>query len=210
MRHFHRDLVGAADPETERDLGIALVERVERYAPPVRRGLGALALARLESAVHADPSDVPAQDARAHALWAVGDFPGAALAFDEVLNEAPRREISLQWAALLALEQRRPGDAISYLQRAIEVNPWRHEFHHFLAEANARLGRWPTALRECQEALRLNPADVRTRRLLVEAHFGLAQLDQAKAEFDRLLALHPPGEEALRQWFTRRLGSASP
>jgi hypothetical protein len=27
MRHFHRDLVGAADPETERDLGIALVER---------------------------------------------------------------------------------------------------------------------------------------------------------------------------------------
>jgi tetratricopeptide (TPR) repeat protein len=209
MQLFHRNLVDPTDPEAERDLGIALVERVERYAPPTRRALGALALARLESAARADPTDVLALDARAHARWAIGDFAGAAEAFEEALERSPRREISLQYAAVLALEQKRPQDAIGYLERAIEVNPWRHEFHHFLAEAHFRLGHLPTVLKECQEALRLNPADIPACRLLVEAHLGLAQPEQAKAEFERLLGLHPPNEEGLRSWFARRTGAAS-
>jgi len=207
IRFFHRDLVDPADPELERDMGIALMERVERYDPQARRALGAMALARLESAVRADPTDVPALDAKAHALWAISDFAGAAKAFDEALLQSPRREASLQWAALLALQQQRSQDAIPYLERAIDINPWRHEFHHFLAEAHARGGSWPTALKECQESLRLNPADIPSRRLLVEAHLALAQPEQAKAEFEHLLALHPPKEEALRQWFARRMGS---
>src|SRR5262249_37261828 len=120
MRLFHRDLVAAADPEAARDLGVALVERVERYPAPVRAGLGRLALRRLEAALHADPGDVPAWDAKAHALWAVGDLAGAAAAFDEVLARAPRREIALQWAAALALERKRPEAAIPYLERALE------------------------------------------------------------------------------------------
>jgi tetratricopeptide (TPR) repeat protein len=209
MRLFHRNLVDAADPEVERDLGIALVERVERYAPPTRRALGALALARLESAARADPTDVLALDARAHARWAIGDFAGAATAFEETLERSPRREVTLQYAAVLALEQKRPQDAIGYLERAIKVNPWRHEFHHFLAEAHFKLGQLPTVLKECQKALRLNPADIPARRLLVEAHLGLAQLEQARAEFERLLGLHPPNEEALRNWFARRTGAVS-
>lgn len=209
MRLFHKELVDSADPESQRDLGIALMERVERYPPPLRRGLGVLALPRLESSVRADPSDVLALDAKAHALWAVGDFGGAAKAFDETLDRSPNREVSLQWAAILALEQKRPKDAIPYLERAIEVNPWRHEFHHFLAEAHARLGGWPTAVKQCEKALQLNPADFRTRQLLVEAHLGLAQPDQAKAEFEKLLGLHPPNEAVLRQWFARRTGTGS-
>jgi len=204
---FHRNLVDASDPEVERDLGVALMERVERYPPPLRRALGALALSRLDSAVRADPTDVFALEARAHALWAIGDFAGAATAFDLALEQSPHRELLLQWAAVLAIEQKRPRDAIPYLQKAIEVNPWRHEFHHFLAEANAQLGGWPIALKECQEALRLNPADIQSRRLLVEAHLALVQPEQAKTEFERLLGLHPPNEKALREWFARRTGA---
>ena len=204
MRFFHGDLVDAGDPELPRDRGIALMDRVERYDKATRRALGTLALDRLESALRAGPNDVPALDAKAHALWAVGDFQAAAKTFDVVLEQSPRREATLQWAAVLALEQQRPQDAIPYLEKAIAINPWRHEFHHFLAEAHARRRGWPTALKECQEALRLNPADIPSRQLLVEAHLGLAHLEKAQAEFDRLLALHPPGEGALRQWFARR------
>jgi Flp pilus assembly protein TadD len=206
MRFFHRDLVEAGDAGVERDTGIALTERVERYDWPTRRAVGTLALSPLESAVRADPSDVPALDAKAHALWAIGDFENAAKTFDAVLELVPGREASLRWAAILALEQKRSDDAIPYLERAIAVNPWRHEFHYYLAEAHARRRSWPAVLKGCQEALRLNPADFRTRQLLVEAHLGLAHLELAQAEFDRLLALHPPGEEALRQWFAGRTG----
>jgi Flp pilus assembly protein TadD len=207
MRFFHRDLAEVGDAEVERDTGIALMERVERYDWPTRRAVGTLALGRLESALRADPSDVPALDAKAHALWAIGDFENAAKTFDAVLELMPGREASLRWAAILALEQKRSDDAIGYLERAIAVNPWRHEFHYYLAYAHVRGRSWTNALKECQEALRLNPADFRSRQLLVEAHLGLAHLEQAQAEFDRLLALHPPGEEALRQWFSGLMGA---
>ncbi|HZT79287.1 MAG TPA: tetratricopeptide repeat protein [Gemmataceae bacterium] len=201
---FHRELAGADDPEGARDLGIALADRVERYPPAVRRALGELALARLGPAVKADPDDVPARDAQAHALWAVGDRDGAAAAFEEVLARSPRREAALQWAAALARERGRRDEAVSYLERALEVNPWRHEFHFLLADAQAQRGAWPVALRECQEALRLNPAGLEARTLLVEAYLQNGQVEQARAEFQRLLALRPPNAEALRRWFAQR------
>jgi hypothetical protein len=200
---FHRDLVGD-DPEADRDLGVALVDRVERYPAPVRRRLGELALPRLERALKTDPTDVAAWDARGHALWAVGDLAGAAAAFEEALARAPRREVTLQWAAVLALERRRPAEASPYLERAIAVNPWRHEFHYLLAAAQAQRGDWKTTLRECQRALRLNPAGVGSRKLLVQCYLELGQRDQARSEFERLLGLHPPDEEALRRWFAQR------
>jgi hypothetical protein len=205
MRHFHRDLVDASDWETGRDLGIALMDRVERYPPRVRRELGRLALPRLEAALRADPDDVTAWDAKAHALWAVGHAQDAAAAFDQALTLAPRREITLQWASALALESKRPDLAGSYLQRALEVNPWRHEFHYLWAEVQAQRGLWPAALRESQEAIKLNPANLGARRLLVTYYLTFGQPDAARTEFDRLMGLHPPNEEALRRWFAQQL-----
>jgi predicted CXXCH cytochrome family protein len=205
IRLFHRQLLDAADREAARDLGVALVDRVERYAPPDRRVLGRMALPRLKTALRADPADVPGWDAEAHALWAVGDPDGAAESFDEALTRAPRREITLQWASALALERKKPDAAIAYLERALEVNPWRHEFHYLLAEAQAQRGNWPAAFRACQESLRLNPAGVGPRRLLIEYHLATGQPERARAELDRLLSLHPPDAEALRRWFEQRV-----
>jgi hypothetical protein len=205
MRLFHEHLLPRGDPEAARDLGIALVDRVERYPGPVRRELGRLALTRLDAALKADPGDVPAWDAKAHALWAIGDATGAAAAFDEALSQSPRREVTLQFAAALALERKRPDAAIPYLERALEVNPWRHEFHYLLAEAQAQRGDWLVTRRECQESLRLNPSAVPARLLLVECYLKAGQADEARAEFEHVLGLNPPNAEALRQWFAQRL-----
>jgi predicted CXXCH cytochrome family protein len=204
LRLFHRDLIAGDDPDADRDLGVALVDRVERYPGPVRRALGQLALPRLEAALRADPADVLAWEARAHALWAVADRDGAAEAFKEALTRSPRREVTLQWAAALALERGQPGDAVRYLRRALEVNPWRHEFHYLLAEAQARRGEWAAASEACRRSLRLNPAGLGARRLLVECHLAAGEPDRARAEFDRLLGLRPPNAEALRLWFAQR------
>jgi Flp pilus assembly protein TadD len=205
MLLFHRGLLQPDDREAARDLGIALVDRVERYDPRTRRELGDMALSRLEAALRIDPTDIDARDAKAHALWAVGDVDGAATTFAEVLNQSPRREIALQWAAALALERRRLEDAISYLERANEVNPWRHEFHYLLAEAQSQRGQGQPAFKECQTALKLNPANLGARQLLVACLLQSGQRDQARTEFERLLALNPPNAEALRQWFTLRV-----
>jgi tetratricopeptide (TPR) repeat protein len=205
MLLFHRDEVGPNDPDAARNLGVALVDRVERYPAPVRRRLGELALPLLTVALRTDSTDVPALDATAHALWALGDMQGAAAAFDGALARAPRREIALQWAAALALERKQPEAAVGYLERAVAVNPWRHEFHSLLASAHAQRGAWPAALREAQEALRLNPANTAARKLVVEYYVQAGQANEARAEFDRLLGLHPPAEAALRAWFAQRL-----
>jgi predicted CXXCH cytochrome family protein len=202
---FHRDQVAENDPDAARNLGVALVERVERYPAPVRRRLAELALPRLQAALRGDATDVTAWDAQAHALWALGDAAGAAASFDDALARAPRREITLQWAAALALERKRPQDAVSYLERAVKVNPWRHEFHSLLAEAHAQGKAWPSASRHAREALRLNPTNITARRVLIEYYLQVGQSEMARTEFDRLLGLHPPGEEGLRDWFARRL-----
>jgi hypothetical protein len=203
--HFHGRLLPADDPEAARDLSIALVDRVERYPPRVRQELGAIALGRLKAALKRDPADVPALDANAHALWAVGDRAGAAAAFDAALTLAPRREGTLQWAAMLALEQKQPAAAVGFLERAIAANPWRHEYHYLLAEALAQRKQWASVLKQAEEALKLNPANTGARQLLVECLLESGRPDEARAELDRLLALSPPNAAALRSWFAQRV-----
>jgi Flp pilus assembly protein TadD len=205
LRFFQQNLVAAGDREAARDLGVALMDRVERFPAAARRRFAELALPALEVAARAHPGDLPARDARAHALWALGNTSRAATAFDEVLAQSPQREVTLHWAAALALERKQPEAAIPYLERAREVNPWRHDVHVILAEAQVQRRDWPAAFREAQEALKLNPTSTEARQLLVEYYLEVGKPAEARAELDRLLGLHPPGEDALRRWFARRV-----
>src|SRR5262249_11741988 len=88
--HFHGDLVRAEDPEVSRDLGIAQMDRIERYPQSTRRTLGESALPLLESALQTVDDDVPAWLAKANALWASGRAHDAAATFDVLLAKAPR------------------------------------------------------------------------------------------------------------------------
>jgi Flp pilus assembly protein TadD len=203
MVHFHRELLPADDREAARDLGIALVDRVERYAPSIRHELGRLALKRLDPALKNDPTDVPALDAKAHALWAIGDAAGAAAAFDHALAISPRREVTLQWAAELARIRKRDSSVVTYLDRAIQVNPWRHEYYSLLGDAQARLENWPAAFKKSEDALNLNPANLGARQLLVESLVRIKRFDQARTEMERFMALHPPNAEGFRRWFEK-------
>src|SRR5262249_38087075 len=116
---FHRNLAPADDPDASRDLGIALMDRIERSPPPMRLRLGDLALPLLQAAAQADPSDLDAVEAKARALWSLGELPAADAAFEHVLGRAPRREMALSLAASLAIERKRWDTAVSYLDRAI-------------------------------------------------------------------------------------------
>jgi Tfp pilus assembly protein PilF len=199
--HFHRMLVEPGCTDIARDLGIALMDRFERYPERIRRALGLRALPLLEAGLQADLNDISAWEAKANALWALGRTEEAAAVFEVVLSKAPLHEAALHSAATLAMERERPGDARNYWARAIQVNPWRYEFHYGLAAARAQVGDWLAAAPECEEALRLNPFKGEVRKLLVRCLLATGAKDRARSEFERLLALEPADAETLRRWY---------
>lgn len=201
LAHFHRDIAGPENADVSRELGIALMDRFERYPDWIRRALGQRALPLLEGALQADDGDVAILQARANALWALARTDEAAAAFEAVLSQSPQHEATLHSAATLAMERQRPTAARGYWERAIRVNPWRYEFHDGLAAACAQLRDWPAAVAECQRALQLNPFKWEVRKLLVRCYLAMGAKEQARKEFERLLALEPPEPEALRQWY---------
>jgi predicted CXXCH cytochrome family protein len=203
---FHRDLTNPRDQEeVYRALGIAFMDRTERIPERTRRDMAARALPLLEEALRGHGEDVPALEAKAHALWALGRPQEAADAFEAVLAKAPGRETALHAAASLAIEMDRPDQALDYWERGVRVNRWRYEFYYGLAAAHLRVGEWEKALEECRQALQLNAAHRESRKLLIRCLLELGEKDKARAEFDVLLRLNPSDAEALRRWFNERL-----
>src|SRR5205085_720719 len=88
-------------------------------------------------------------------------------ACEAVLARAPERERALVDAATMAGHLKRPDAAIGYWRRAIAVSPRRWPYHYQLAVQLVVRDRLDEALAECETVLRLNPADVETRRLQV-------------------------------------------
>jgi hypothetical protein len=202
--HFHQDLLHPNDPGVLRDLAVALMDRVDRYAPPIQEKLGAQVLPWLESTLPAHPDDLEGWHAKATALWALGRLPEASATFDTVLAKAPRRETTLYAAALVAMQLGQLAAAGSYWERALEVNPYRYELHHGLARQLAQTRAWGPAAQACQRALQLNTADLEVRKLLVGCYAELGEEERARAEFERLLAMNPPDADMLRRWFQER------
>lgn len=92
--------------------------------------------------------------------------------------------------------------ALGYWRRAVAVNPWRLDHHVGLAQALIHLADWPAAAEACRQALRLNPARLEPRALLVQCLARAGERDKARAEYAVLQAVAPPEQaEQMRHWF---------
>lgn len=191
LEYFRSGLHSPPAGEIERDRGVALMELSERLPDRSARECADEALLLLDTAVHADPNDLAAAEARVKALWYQGadSFKEADVALRDILDRSPRRETTLYLAATLALRQQRANDARELARRAIEVNPWRSQYHYSLAAACAQAGDWTASRNAAQEALRLNPASLPARQLLVTVYERLNDQKEAKAERERVDAL---------------------
>jgi tetratricopeptide (TPR) repeat protein len=197
----HRDI---NDPEARRDLGIALshirIQNLTQHKPPLI-GDGDLAIELLEAAVRNDPEDLPAWEALAEAL-ALRDRTAEALtAYEYVLSKAPRREASLMGAAMLA-QQQRLESALSYWRRAVAVDPWKATYRSSLAKMLAEHKAWDEALLECQAWVRLDPANIDARVLLVTCLARTGDKTTARAEFAKIERLRPPNLPLLQARFS--------
>jgi Flp pilus assembly protein TadD len=204
LTHFHQDLVAPNDPGVSRDLGLALVE-LGQMVPQVQRQLAREALGRLEDAVKAEPNDPPAWTAYASALFTEGRPKEALAALEAALARAPEYESALSKAANLAEMLQLPDAAVAYGRRLLAVNPHYALYHQDQARRLANNRQWAEAVTECETVLRYNPADLKTRQLLVLIHARSGDRERARKEFEALIALAPPEPAALRQWFAELL-----
>jgi Tfp pilus assembly protein PilF len=192
--NFHRDLLDGRDrAAAERDIGIALCRDGPRGA--------AMAAPRLEAALAARPDDVAAREALGFALGQLGRGVEALDAFRNALAREPNRETALMGAGFLASRGGRPRDALEFWRRAVAVNPWRSDYRAELASAQFQARDWKAAAGSCREALRLNPANLEVRRLLVRCELRLHDLAAAREDFQALLGFDPPDRDDLIRWF---------
>jgi tetratricopeptide (TPR) repeat protein len=200
ISNFFEKQFDREDPKAARDLGVALVHLAQEL-PPMRTFLGQAALPLLENGLQAAPQDVVALESKGFSLAIQGRTEEAQSALDAALRAAPMREITLSLAAQLAQKTNRPEQAIAYLRRAVEVNPWEWEYRFNLAQLLAGRREWDEAWPESDAALRLNPFHEKTRTLFITCSLHTGRKDAADREFAKLVALTPPDEARLRSWF---------
>jgi predicted CXXCH cytochrome family protein len=199
---FHQNALPVANRDMGRELGIALIQYADSL--PSGEKLNSMierALPLLNSALDRDKLDLPALEAKGNALWFLGRLNEAIEAYEDLLQAAPEREMTLYRAATLCLRLGRLDDAKSYAQRAIKINPWRWEYHQTLARVHGQTKDWKASLLSCQEALKLNTLEPGTNRQLVLCYLRIGEMAKAQKAFEVLLALIPSQNEELRQWF---------
>jgi Tfp pilus assembly protein PilF len=203
---FHDD-GDARDPERARDLGIALVLLMSKgKIDPLLYKSRALDLC--EKATLRDPDDVEAWQARGHALMLQGEKLPALQAFETALAKHPDYETAVIAAAAAAQGVPHPGRALKHWRRAVELNPWMPEYRANFAGMLARQGAWEEARQQCDELLKLDPADVEARMLRINCLLHADRTAQARAEFTKVEALRPPNLEELKFWFAQQLGQS--
>ena len=168
-----------------------------------------MALPLLEAALAADPDDLPAWEAKGLALGRL-DRPDEGLdAFRTALARGSAGEETWVCAAYLAAQAGRRDDATAYWQHAIATSPWRPDYHAELALVYFGGRDWNRAAEACRETLKLNPAHVEVRKLLIQSYCELGNERTARAEFEILLGFDPPDRGALLRWFSSQLRSGS-
>ena len=198
--NFHRDLMDErARAEAERDLGVAICRDGPQGAAVAlavaRGGTGGPAGRRGRLGIQGVRAR-PARPGRGGAgRLPQGPGPGAEPGIRPDRGRAPR---------LARGRRRRP---LAYWKRAIAISPWRSDYHAELAPVYFQARDWQAAAEACRETLRLNPANLEVRKLLVRCYLRLNDHEAARREFQTLLGFDPPDRDELIRWFAPLAGA---
>src|SRR5688572_28173608 len=130
-------------------------------------------------------------------LYRGGDLPRAESCFREVLDAQPEQIDALNLLGLVLALQKRHGEAVKVMQKAITVKPGDPvllgNLGGLLNEANDPL----TAIRYLRDAIRLKPDHTDAIVSLAGALQAAGRIDEAEKQFDRALKLTPTHARAL-------------
>jgi tetratricopeptide (TPR) repeat protein len=113
----------------------------------------------------------------------------------------PTSESSLVGAASASARAGHTEQALGFWHRAVAINPWRADYHQFLGVVQAQKGAWSAAAESARAALRLDPANIQARLLLVQSYIKLGRRQDALKEYAVVMAYEPPDVEAIRRWY---------
>lgn len=202
---FGQDRADDRDPELARDLAVAWTARARTQSDAVREAVSRRWLAALSRAAGDHPDDLPAAESLGVALAWRGMLPEALAVCESTLRRAPRRELVLSDAAVIAQKLGRNDLSLDYWKRALAVNPSSSRYRYEVANALFLQGNREAAAEECRHVLASNGGHVPSRLLLAQLYWEGGAKPQAKAELLVVLALHPPNEAALRVQFAEIL-----
>jgi tetratricopeptide (TPR) repeat protein len=204
---FHRSLLAPDDPETARNLGLAIVGMFDRGMPEAaEKHYAQAALPLLNAARQRDPHDTPVALGLASTFWSLGRHEEAAELYDKVLEGEPNLEVACAAAGLHALAMNDAVRAKSHLQKAVRINPYRSHYHHNLAVAHFRLADINAAIVSCRQASTLDISNPKPRSLLIQCLLAQGQSAKAAEEYDRLRKLTPAERHAsLASWYAEQL-----
>jgi Tfp pilus assembly protein PilF len=199
---FHSDRMDDRERAlAQREMGIALARYRERPES------AAAALPLLETAVSERPDDVAAWESRGVALSRMKKYDAARAAFERALSLEPNRETTLAEAAELADETGQHASAAGYWRRLLTISPLRPVYHVQFANSLFHARNWQEAAAECRAALRLSPADLAARHLLIRCELRLKNQAAALQEFKTLLDFDPPDRADLLRQFAPLAGA---
>jgi tetratricopeptide (TPR) repeat protein len=127
---------------------------------------------------------------------AAGDGSGARKAIEEARVLAPNSEDVLVACARSWLRLKQPDRALPSLEALVRLFPTVGEYHSWRGEALLKTGDVEAALRELQEADRLEPRRAATLMGIGEALNRLKRFDEAARSLEASLALEPENGDA--------------
>src|SRR5947209_5710323 len=121
--------------------------------------LVSLALPALCDGAAETPTDVQQLYEAAQQARVRGDFSTAEAKYLEVIRNAPQLVNAYHNLGIVYFMERKYGDAVSTLEKAVRMNPRLSEAHFMLGLALYELYEPARAVRAFEEVLRLNPSD---------------------------------------------------
>ncbi|MCA3323678.1 MAG: tetratricopeptide repeat protein [Roseomonas sp.] len=136
------------------------------------------------------------QLAEAVSLLQEGQLAAAEVAFRAILKHDARNFDALHFAGVAAAQAGRPEEGISFIRRALAINPRHTSALGNLGSALIRLGRYEEALSSLDRALAIDPKAANVHHNRGFALMKLKRVDDSIAAFDRAIALKPDFVEA--------------
>ena len=99
--------------------------------------------------------------------------------------------------AELLIERKSYGEAVRYLRRAIQIDPYGATSHYHLGVAYSALYDWKNAYEEFVTAIEMDPKEVRAWESSGKALLSLGRLDEAEPYLRKALELDPTYADTL-------------
>jgi hypothetical protein len=196
---FHHNRVDVETPDHRRDLGMALATVSMEYGVPYG-GVASL----LDEAVRNFPDDAPAWEEKGGIAVLLKRPEDSLRAYEACLTLAPKREMALQGAALMAQGLGKSDAALDYWRRAVEVDPWSPTTRGGYANILAIQQHWADAQVQARQLIRLAPEDKEARKLWIRCLLKTGDRAAAERELKTLKALQPGFDGEVDFWFAKQ------